>query len=56
MGIENLGNEKEETCHFVQAMVDERMPRLTPDLIRSALGSALKVTLPNQVSTRLNYL
>ena len=47
---------REETHHFIQSMVVEKMPRLTPDLIRSALGSGLKVTLPIQVSTRLNYL
>ena len=47
---------REETHHFVQSMVVEKMPRLAPDLIRSALGSGLKVTLPIQVSTRLNDL
>lgn len=46
----------EETHHFVQSMVAEEMPRLTPDLIRSALGDGLKAPLPVQVSTRLNYL
>jgi hypothetical protein len=46
----------EETHHFVQSMVAEEMPRLTADLIRSALGDGLKAPLPVQVSTRLNYL
>ena len=44
----------EATHHFVHSMVAEEIPRLTPDLIRSALGGGLKVPLPVQVSTRLN--
>ena len=46
----------EETYQFVHSVVAEEIPRLTPELIRSALGGGLKVPLPIQVSTRVNYL